>query len=154
MAPQNVPHRAAQAIGAEILRLAFGPDFYVSVASPLIAADNSEPEPDLAVIPGHPRDVMLVRRHPSTAALVVEIADTSLALDRGRKTGLYARSGFPEYWIENLRDRTLEVYRDPVVPPDNPSAAHYATRLIFKEGEFVSPLGVPAAKIAVSDLLP
>jgi Uma2 family endonuclease len=154
MAPQNVPHRAAQALGADVLRLAFGPGYYGSVASPLIAADNSEPEPDLAVIPGHPRDVMRPGRHPSYALLVVEIADTSLALHRGRKARLYARSGFPEYWVENPRNRTLEFYRDPVVAPDNPSQAYYATRLVLNENDYVTPLAAPSAKIAVRDLLP
>jgi Uma2 family endonuclease len=54
-----------------------------------------------------------VRAQPTTALLVVEVADETLAFDRERKAGLYAKAGIPEYCIVNLADRALEVYRDP-----------------------------------------
>ena len=50
---------------------------------------------------------------PTAALLVVEVADSSLAYDRGRKARVYARNGIADYWILNLRDWMLEVHREP-----------------------------------------
>jgi Uma2 family endonuclease len=152
--PQSVAHRVAQSLGAEELRLAFGSGYYVAVASPFAAADESEPEPDLAVIPGHPRDLMRTGQHPSRAVLVVEISDSSLGSDRRQKARVYARAGIPEYGIVNLRGRQVEVYRDPFVEPDRPSSAAYRIRLVLREGETVIPLGATGATSAVSSFLP
>ena len=148
LAPQNVPHTVAQRLAEDALRLAFGPGYDVRPAMPLIAGEESEPEPDLAVVRGGPRDPMRAGSHPSSAVLVVEISDTTLLTDRRRKARVYAQAGIPEYWIDNLNNRVLEVYRDPLVPADNPSAARYASRLILREGETISPLGAPSATIA------
>jgi Uma2 family endonuclease len=152
--PQNVPHRVAQSLAALALRRVFADGYYVAEAAPFAAGDDSEPEPDLAVIPGQPRDLMRTGQHPSRAVLVVEISDTTLAFDRRRKARLYARAGIPEYWIDNLRDRVLEVYRDPDTDPHNPADARYLTHFVRREGETISPLAAPDSEIAVADLLP
>lgn len=77
---------------------------------PLAAADDSEPEPDFAIIPassGIPDD------HPPTALLVIEVADTSLKLDLGPKALLYAQCGVPEYWVVDVTAETTVVHTDP-----------------------------------------
>ena len=79
--------------------------------SPWPWGESSEPEPDVAIVCGRPRDYLA--SHPTVAVLVVEISDSSLKYDREYKQGLYAASGTPEYWILNLIDYRLEVYRDP-----------------------------------------
>jgi Uma2 family endonuclease len=84
----------------------------------------------------------------------VEIALTSLALDRGEKASLYARAGVEDYWIVNLVDNTLEVYRDPEANPDSPYGWHYRSALTLSAGDRVRPLSVPNAEIRVADLLP
>jgi Uma2 family endonuclease len=81
----------------------------VRVQSGFAASDGSEPEPDIAVVP--PGDY--AQTHPSRAWLVVEIAQSSLAKDRGPKARLYAESGVDEYWIVNLVDRCIEVHTEP-----------------------------------------
>lgn len=144
MSPQNGPHASAVHRGLKCLQGAF-PDHYIRVQSPLAAADDSEPEPDLAVVPGEIEDYE--DSHPTTALLVIEVADQSLAHDRARKIPLYARSGMPEAWLLNLKAKTLEIYRDPV--EDN-----YQTRQILRIGDTVSPLASPKARIAVADLFP
>lgn len=68
---------------------------------PLVVGDDSEPEPDLAIVPGTPRDYP---DHPTSALLVVEVSDTTLALDRGQKRRLYAAAGITDYWVLNLVD--------------------------------------------------
>jgi Uma2 family endonuclease len=82
----------------------------VRVQSPLAISDDSEPEPDIAVVPA--ADYRTA--HPSTALLVIEVADTSLQKDRGIKAALYATSGVPEFWLVNLAARNVEIHRRPV----------------------------------------
>ncbi|MGH7272827.1 MAG: Uma2 family endonuclease, partial [Polyangiaceae bacterium] len=79
----------------------------VRIQLPIIAADESEPEPDVAVVPVGD----YAREHPAAAHLIIEVADSSLRKDRLIKAPLYARSGFREYWLVNVRSKTVEVHR-------------------------------------------
>ena len=90
---------------------------------------------------------------PTTALLVVEVSDSSLARDRAIKGSLYAAGGVADYWIVNLVQRQLEVYRDPIADPAAFFGAHYATRVILIPGDHVVPLAAPSVKILVADLL-
>ncbi len=146
MTPQNRPHATTVMLVQEALREAFGPGVHVQVQLPL-ALGTSEPEPDLAVIPGSPRDYL---GHPSQARLVVEVSDTTLAFDRKRKGPLYAQAQIAEYWIINLIDRIVEVYREPIETVDG---WHY--RLVHRAGpgERVTPVAA-TAEVRVDDLLP
>jgi Uma2 family endonuclease len=144
MAPQGSFHSTAFRLTEEALRLAF-PDLEVRGQLPLALGQGSEPEPDLAVVSGSPRDYS--HAHPTTALLVVEVADQSLLHDQRMKLPVYALHGISECWILNLRNKTLEVYRDP-------SGETYRTRLILRSGDTISPLARPEVVIAVADLLP
>lgn len=150
MTPQNSPHSVAIGLVHEALQRAFGPGYWVRVQMPLIVDPDSEPEPDVAVVPGLPRDY--VKAHPNTALLVVEVADTTLDKDHERKAPIYARAGIPEYWIVNLVDRRLEVYRDPIAPPGQP--ARYRSSRTVTHTETISTLSTAQTSIAVADLLP
>jgi Uma2 family endonuclease len=86
------PHVMAMILTADVLGAAFGRGFHVRTQAPLNLGEASEPEPDLAVVPGGPRDYP---EHPTTALLVVEVSETTLAIDRGRKASLYARGTLP-----------------------------------------------------------
>lgn len=152
MTPQKSPHAAAGSLVEEALRVAFGPGFHVRSQRPLDLGPESEPEPDAAVVRGRPRDY--VSAHPVTAVLVVEISDTTLAYDRGRKAALYAKAGIPEYWIVNLVDRILEVHRDPRPLSGKPSECGYRSMRQFEPSKTVTPLESPSAVILVTDLLP
>ena len=111
---------------------------------PLAISSTSEPEPDIAIVTGTPRDYR--DEHPTTAELVVEIADTTLAYDRARKTALYAQAGIQEYWILNLVDRQPNVG-----PPSPPS---YQNHVAKATSETMTPLQRPEQPIAIVDLLP
>ena len=145
MSPEKSRHAAAVDLALEALRQAFADGFVVRVQHPLALDDTSEPEPDLAVVPGTARDY--ADAHPTSAALVVEVADSSLDYDRTRKTAVYARAGIREYWIVNLVDRRLEVFRDP-------RAAACGSTSTFGAGDTVAPLAAGGSQVAVSDLLP
>ena len=149
--PQNAPHATAVRAVQEALRHAFRPGHDVRPQLPVALDDSSEPEPDVAVVPGSYRDYR--RGHPSRAVLVVEVADSTLTADR-RKSGLYARAQVPEYWIVNLIDDVLEIYRNPVPSRASRFGWAYADTRVFRRGDSISPLAASTARIAVADLLP
>jgi Uma2 family endonuclease len=150
--PQGRRHSTGIRLVAGTLRAAFGPDWNVEAQLPVALDEESEPEPDVAVVAGGPRDYLA--SHPTRPALVVEIALTSLALDRGEKASIYARAGVADYWIVNLVDSVLEVYRDPEASPDSAYGWRYGSALTLRTGDRVRPLSVPNAEILVADLLP
>lgn len=122
--PKNPQHRAATKLTRNALE-AIAPDgWYVDSQEP-ITLDDSEPEPDIAIVRGDTRDYL--DRHPGAGdlSLVVEVADSTLERDRTLKQRLYGRAGIPVYWIVNLVERQLEVYTQPV---ELPSGALYQQR--------------------------
>lgn len=149
MAPMNTPHTTGIALCTRALRTAFPIGHYLRIQMPLATSDLSEPEPDVAVVIGDERDYE--EAHPNTAVLVVEVADSSVNYDRTVKAALYAQAGVPEYWVLNLRERRLEVYRQPDAAAD---PARYTMTFRLAESETVVPLAALSAVISVSDLLP
>ena len=113
--PQKSPHATAMVLTLEALRRVLPPDLHLRSQLPLALGDDSEPEPDVAVVHGSMRDYR--DAHPQSAQLVVEISESTLAFDRNVKGSLYARSGVPEYWIVNLVEAIVETYRDPAEDP-------------------------------------
>jgi Uma2 family endonuclease len=152
MSPMGSRQRTATTLTGDVLRLVFRQGYFVSIQGPLDLGDISEPAPDVAVIAGSVRDY--TDAHLTTAALVVEVADTSLAYDRTTKVSLYAKAGIPEYWIINLIVRQLEVYRRPSSDATQLYGFGYAEATIFTAAERVAPLAMPEATIAVADMLP
>jgi Uma2 family endonuclease len=150
--PQGAPHYTAISKTAKALETGFGPGWVVRSQGPIRLDDDSEPEPDIAVVPGGPDDY--ARAHPSRPVLTVEVAESSLALDRQRKGSLYARAGLPDYWVLNLIDRVLEVYREPAPDSASPFGWRYARSEVFDASARVIPLAAPGASIPVSHLLP
>src|SRR5262249_55443177 len=145
------PHVTSVSLTEDVLRIVFGVGFGIRTQSPLNLGAMSDAEPDISVVPGTPRDYT---EHPTGALLVVEVSETTLAYDRGRKGSLYAAAGIQDYWIVKRVDRPLERSRDPVPDPNESSGFRYNTRTVFLSGQSASPLAAPAASIAVADLLP
>jgi Uma2 family endonuclease len=150
--PQSAPHLVALQLAQRALQRAFGDGWNVRPAGPVALDEDSEPEPDLAVVPGDPRDY--VGGHPARPSLVVEVSLTRLAFDREYKASLYARAAIVDYWIVNLVDRVLEVYREPVVDPSAIYGWHYRSVTSLTPQDFVAPLAFTSVRIVVSDLLP
>jgi Uma2 family endonuclease len=152
MTPQNSPHMTSLRLVDRALNRLFREGYDVRPQGPLALGPDSEPEPDLAVVVGSPRDYR--DGHPTTALLVVEISDSSLRIDRMEKASLYARAGIPEYWIVNLQGLCIEVRRDPtpgVPPEDEPS---YMTLRTYRTGASIAPLAMPEQSVTVDELLP
>ena len=150
--PQGAAHYTAIRKSAKALEAAFGPGWEVRTEGPIGLDDDSEPEPDVAVVPGGPDDYS--RAHPSRPVLTVEVAEQSLAADRQRKGSLYARAGLADYWVLNLVDRVLEVYREPTSDSAAPFGWRYARTEVFDASARVTPLASPGSSISVSQLLP
>lgn len=142
MAPQGPEHAGTVQILANLLRNALSGRADVREEEPFIASDLSEPEPDIAVVPvADARDA-----HPDRAFLVIEVAESSLTIDRRAKSAIYASASVLEYWIVNLRDRTVEVHTDP-------RRDAYASARIARRGEELSPIAFPDARIAIDRFL-
>ena len=150
LGPIKPPHAVAVTLVHHALTNVFGAAFHIRTQLPLVLNLQTDPRPDLAVVAGHPRDYAY--DHPSSAELVVEIADSSLALDRHEKRTLYATAAVPDYWILDLNGRRLLVYRDPAPAADGGS--EYTHEQILAPDETITPLAVPDRGIAVAELLP
>lgn len=145
MVPQSAAHAASIRRLQKVMDAVFREGYDVRAQLPLALGVHSEPEPDIAVVPGSLDDYRY--HHPTTATLVVEVSDTTLDFDRTRKQAVYAEAQIPEYWIVNLVDGLLEVYR-------KPEGSAYRTALQLGPTDTVAPLAVPEARLKVSDLFP
>jgi Uma2 family endonuclease len=150
--PQYTPHAVGTQLVLRALDRAFGAGWNVRSQLPVALDDMSEPEPDAAVVPGDPRDYR--DAHPERPVLIVEVSLSRLAFDRRQKASLYARAGIADYWVVNLVDRVLEVYREPIAAPAAPYGFRYRSVTRFRPTATVIPLAAPSAAILVADLLP
>jgi Uma2 family endonuclease len=153
MAPQKDIHAVAIMLVQEAIRKGL-PDYLVRCQLPLTLNDKTEPELDISVVPGKPRDYLGLGRHPSTAILVVEVSDSTLRFDRTEKASLYARAGVADYWIINLVENCVEVMRDPEENASGMYGYKYRTVATVRASEAISPLTKPEVRISVAELLP
>jgi Uma2 family endonuclease len=149
--PMDAPHANGVERTDTAVRLAFGSGWRFRIQLPLVLSLHTDPVPDVAVVAG-----TLVGNpdHPTTAALVVEVSDTTLATDTNAKAELYATAGIGDYWVLDLNGRRLLVFRDPVAQPAGLGGAAYGTRTAYGPADTISPLAAPGAAIRVADLLP
>ncbi len=152
MAPQDSQHATAVRLAENAFRLAFGTGYDVRSQLPLDLNLHSQPELDITVVEGNPRDYR--DAHPTTALLVVEVSGASLAYDRREKASLYAQAGISDYWIINLQDSLIEVNRQPIALSGQPFGYGYQTLSRHLTPATIAPLAAPSATIAVADLLP
>jgi Uma2 family endonuclease len=146
LSPQKTPHATAISLAQYLLDESRSAGYFVRVQLPIILDDASEPEPDLALVMGTPRDYE--RRHPmpQDIGLLIEVSDSSVDIDLGQKSRLYAQARIPEYWVINLVQRTLEVMTDP-------QGTAYSTRRTYAATAKVS-ANCLSTEVAVADLLP
>jgi Uma2 family endonuclease len=153
--PPNPPHAVIVSLLVPLLDRLLPPGWHVRSQVPSRTSD-SRPEPDASIVAGRPRDYL--KRHPGPAetALVIEVSDSTLDEDRGRKRRIYSRAGIPVYWIVNLVDGRVEVHTDPTGPVAEPAEPAYGSVREIGPDDSV-PLvlgGRPVAEIPARDLLP
>lgn len=153
MSPMKSSHATGIGLVVEVLRQGVKTDVHVREQKPLVLSDFSELEPDVAVVSGTLRDY--AQAHPTTALLVIEVVpESTLHFNCQMKGSLYARAKLEDFWILNLVQRCLEVYRFPVEDPEAFYEFRYAEKRIHQVGEQVSPLLLPELQISVAELLP
>lgn len=150
LGPMNPPHAVSVNLVFQALQPIFGAGWVIRPQLPLVLDLDTDPLPDIAVVTGSPRDYL--HDHPKTAALVVEISDTTLGLDITEKAELYATADIRDYWVLDLNAQRLLVFRDPAALPDG--GASYRSHLTLGPAESISPLAAPSATVRVADLLP
>lgn len=145
MTPQDRPHaRITSRLNRWIVEALPGATHSVRVQLPLSVSDDSEPEPDLAVVREEDERTS-PREHPVSALLVIEVADRSLRKDRELKSRIYARAGVPEYVLVDVARKALEVRTH----PDAAEARYDEVRMIQGEDVWTS-ASLPAIRIPVS----
>ena len=150
--PQNPEHLFSTQVLQDILKGILPDGWFVNIQGPIVLED-SEPEPDAVVVRGGRRDYLSQKPRPQDIALIIEVADSTLQLDRSVKKRLFASAAIPVYWIVNLVDRQLEVYSHPsgrVAVPD------YEQHQILKPDEHVAVIidEKEVARIQLEELFP
>ncbi len=150
--PKNRAHSLVNRLVSQALAKLFGNNYYVDAQEPITLA-NSEPEPDVFVVRGQPRDYP--NDHPTAAdiALLVEVSDATLRRDQGAKKMIYADAGIPVYWVINIPQRQIEVYTQPTGFIYAPTYQHCDVYLTTDLVPVVID-GVEVARFNVDTLLP
>lgn len=148
----NPPHDTSVGLADYRFKQIFPPPAYwVRIQTGLVVGADTDLAPDVAVVPGTPRDYI---QHPRTALLVVEVSESSLAYDLGEKSNLYAAAGIADYWVVDLVHRQLHVFRDPQPDPAQPHGHAYQQHQAFGPTDAVAPLAATGSPVTVADLLP
>jgi len=151
MPAPNPPHAMATNLADYKLKEVFSIGYVVRVQSSLVLGQSTDPIPDIAVVVGTPRDYT---KHPTTAVLVVEVADSSLDYDCSEKANLYAAGGIEDYWVIDIANRQLYIFRDPIADPSQQHGHSYQQQTSYGEHDQVIPLAAPKTPIQVADVLP
>ena len=132
---------------ANVLRDKLQVQVDVHTQDPVQLNDFSEPEPDIAVVKIDPLDY--VDHHPTASEvyLIIEVADSSFKYDCETKGKAYAKSGILDYWVLDVNNRKLHVFREP-------TQEKYHSEVIFSQEGIISPLNFPNLMITIADILP
>ncbi len=151
MPPISEPH--AQSVDKSVKKLnrTLDDQLVTRNQNPFFAGENERPEPDIAVVRPEALDP---NRPPSEALLIIEVSRSTLEYDRTTKLSLYASIGISDYWIINLNNGTIEVYRQPIENKEMQFGHDYASRQIYQRGQSVALLEVPEVSIEVDAMLP
>ncbi|NJM74865.1 MAG: Uma2 family endonuclease [Acaryochloridaceae cyanobacterium RU_4_10] len=147
MAAKGTAHSSATTRTRRVLEDGLGRSVLVRVQDPVQLDNYSEPEPDLAIVALEPMEYADRHPKPSEIFLLIEIADTSLAFDCGSKALAYARSGIAEYWVLDVRDRKLHVFR-------SPADRGYQSEFVLAETMQIAPLAFSNCVLEIREMLP
>lgn len=148
----NPPHATMTTKVDNTLRQFFGKGYVIRNQSPLVLGVTTDPEPDLAIVRGDLMDYY--NSHPTTAELVIEVADSTLAYDTTQKASLYAAARIQDYWVVDIPAKLVLVFRDPQADTSQPFGSRYMAHTVLVPPATVSPLCEPSVQIDVAALLP
>ncbi|MGD1860872.1 MAG: Uma2 family endonuclease [Leptolyngbyaceae cyanobacterium] len=145
MSPEGEPHAYFSSEAGEYLAQRLGDRALVRQAKPITLPNQSEPEPDIAIVQRLGREYLSHHPYPENIFWLIEYADSSLDKDLQVKARVYAEIDIAEYWVIDLRHRILIIFRQP-------NAAMYQSRVEYQTGN-VAPLSFPDVAIAVNTLI-
>jgi Uma2 family endonuclease len=145
MSPEGEPHAHFRGDAADHLRDLLRGSARIRQSAPITLPDHSEPEPDIAVVQDLGDEYLIHHPYPENIFWVIEYSKTSLSKDLEIKTKIYAGVGIREYWVVNLKEGKLMVFRDPV-------GGEYQSEQVLTQGN-ISPLAFPNGVVAVSQIL-
>jgi Uma2 family endonuclease len=151
---QKRPHYSSVRAATKVLERAFGPEYEVRPQGRFEFSEYDYVEPDVMVVPGTYLNYVDKDPEPVEVLLILEVSDTTIRTDRGKKLAKYARIGIREYWIINLNTLRVEVYREPAEMPNSKFGYGYQVSTQRAYGESVSTLALPDTVILVADLMP
>jgi Uma2 family endonuclease len=146
MAPIRSRHAACVMRLSSLINRRAGDIALVNPQNPVFLREHSEPQPDISIL--RPREDFYATGHPrpDDILLVVEISDTTLEYDRGRKVPLYARANVPEVWLVDLNDARIEVYREPEI-------GGYRQVSVITGDQLLSPQSLPQLSVTPREIL-
>lgn len=151
MAPMGNQHAVCVMKSTSVLsKLSGAGNYFLRVQLPFDGPGQSVPEPGFAVCTNQQA---FTQPHPKTAVLIIEVSDSSIDHDRDKALE-YAAAGVPEYWIIDLTDRCVEIYRNPVPDRSALLGFRYPPPTVLKADQFISAQALAGAQIRISDLLP
>ena len=145
MPPEREPHAYCSDEAGEYLAKLLGERAKIRHAKPIILPNNSEPEPDLAIVKRLGREYREHHPYPEDIFWLIEYANSSLEKDLDIKNKIYAEAGIPEYWVVNLKELHLVVFREPL-------DGDYATKFTLSTGT-IQPLAFPDISVAIKNVL-
>lgn len=151
MSPMNREHANGIIFTFQILQATFGPSFTIRPQMPLDLGQTTDPEPDIAIVSGSPRSHV---NTPTTAELVVEVSDSSLAYDTNDKANLYAAAGIADYWVLDVVNLQLHIFRIPRRDGAQRFGHRYFHHQTLASSDHATPLAAPHSPILVGDMLP
>lgn len=143
---QNPPHSTLVSEIADMLRAAFSPRYAIREEKPIHISFDGEPIPDVSAVVGKQSDYREHHPTPNDVALLIEVADSSVAYDLGEKALLYAQAGITDYWVVLVNEAVIVRHREPT--PEG-----YQTVIRLAEADTLSPLAAPEVVWTVAALL-
>ncbi|MBW4507850.1 MAG: Uma2 family endonuclease [Scytonematopsis contorta HA4267-MV1] len=147
MSAKGTAHRSAVGRTDRLLQSLLSNTAWVSIQDPITLNNRSEPEPDIAVVQIDPLDYADHHPTPNEVYLIIEVADSSLKFDCETKCKAYAQAGIFDYWVLDVLNRELYVFREP-------NKDGYQSKVILREDKTISPLQFPNIQIQVLEMLP
>lgn len=145
MAPEGKPHAYFSTESGHYLSRLLGSRATVRPAKPITLPNQSEPEPDVAIVKPLGREYLEHHPYPQDIFWLIEYSDATLAKDLNIKSSVYAEVNIPEYWVVNLQNQSLIVFRAP-------QAGEYTSQATYTEGQ-LTPVAFPDVSISVSAII-
>ena len=145
MAPEGQSHAYSSTESGNYLIRLLGEKATIRPAKPITLPNQSEPEPDVAIVQPLGREYRAHHPYPENIFWLIEYADSTLAKDIGTKADVYAEVNIPEYWVVDLKAKTLIVFRDP-------RSGHYTSRQDYKSGS-ITTIAFPDISISVEAII-